>query len=629
MTAENDAAGPPKTGGDDPLEPCRYEPVRIEDDPRSFGPVRSYARANPEQFESLRVALERARYGVRYDRYVARSVRLCAVAGLAGAVLGIVLAIGVVLTWEGSIATVALALPPGTALLAVGAVGGARYAVPWLRSLRRGRYIRMGLPSATMFLFALTHGGVSLYEAIERLAATGSSYGPVADEFRRVDADTTLFDQDLYSALVEARDQAAHEELSAFLNEMVSVLETGGDVGTFLRNEAESNVEAIRERQNELINDLDTLTEVYIVFVFAGPVFLLIVLLVVSFVAEALFAMQVLVYVLIPLAIVAFAIVFWWLLEPFGELTVVASRLNWRRLLENPPWQRLRTGGVARCLREPLLVLWLSVPAALVVSGLAWIALSPERPIPWITGTLAVPLLIAGTPFAVLHSRERRRQRVIRRRFPDSLEVIAEAIDNGVPVTEAFTLVAERTGGELAAEFERIHRDVSWTGQFTDSLERFAERIEVPQVTRTAQLLAESARATDDLGPVFRLVSTDLNRRETVRRERNRRMQPYVVIIFLGVVVYLAIIAMFDVHFLPVVAERAAESDSFRGTILRIDPASQSTYRVLFFHSALIQAAGNGLVLGKLTDDRLRSGVGYACVLVAMVVVTFLLLGAY
>lgn len=613
----------------DLLEPYRYEPVQVADDPRSFGPARSYARENPEQFAPLRRALQRARYGQRYDTYVARSTRLCGGAGLVGFALGVVLAAGVLLTGL-SLATlvVALVLPPGVTLLLAALTAGARYVVPRVRALRRGRQVRIGLPHATVFLFALTHGGVSLYEAIDRLAETDQTHGPIADEFDQVATDTTLFDRDLYESLTAARERAPHEKFGAFVNELVSVLETGGDVGTFLRNEAESNVEAVRERQNELVDDLDTLTEVYIVFVFSGPIFLLVVLLVVSFVADALVAMQVLVYLLVPLAIVGFAGVFWWLLEPFGELAAVGPTLGWRQWRSNPPWARFRTGGIAACRRQPTLILWLSVPAAVAIAVAAWLVVPPGQPIQGITGTIAIPLLIAGSPFALLQRRERRRQREIRRRFPDALDVIAEAVDNGVPVTEAFALVADRTGGELADELARVQRDVSWTGELTDALSRFAQRVDVPQITRTTHLLSESARATDDLGPVFRLVGEDLDRRNAVRRERDRRMQPYVVIIFLGVVVYLAIIAMFDAHFLPVVAERAAEADSVQRTAFQIDPAPTSTYRELFFHSALIQAVGNGLVLGKLTDDRLRSGVGYACVLIVLIVVTFLVLGS-
>lgn len=109
-------------------------------------------------------------------------------------------------------------------------------------------------------------------------------------------------------------------------------------------------------------------------------------------------------------------------------------------------------------------------------------------------------------------------------------------------------------------------------------------------------------------------------------RERRQQIQPYVTIVILGSVVYLAIVVMFDTFFLPVVAELAATvTATIQEPPLEINPAPLATSRRLFFHSALLQAIGNGLRLGKLTDNRLRSGVASAAVLVVLVLAALLL----
>jgi flagellar protein FlaJ len=47
------------------------------------------------------------------------------------------------------------------------------------------------------------------------------------------------------------------------------------------------------------------------------------------------------------------------------------------------------------------------------------------------------------------------------------------------------------------------------------------------------------------------------------------------------------------------------------------------TYRVVFFHSALLQAIGTGLLAGKLVDNDARSGLKYTLALVALAVLAF------
>lgn len=55
-----------------------------------------------------------------------------------------------------------------------------------------------------------------------------------------------------------------------------------------------------------------------------------------------------------------------------------------------------------------------------------------------------------------------------------------------------------------------------------------------------------------------------------------------------------------------------------------LNGTAATAYRELFFHPALIQAAANGLLLGKFVDNRLASGVKYAAGLTGVTLVAFL-----
>lgn len=55
-----------------------------------------------------------------------------------------------------------------------------------------------------------------------------------------------------------------------------------------------------------------------------------------------------------------------------------------------------------------------------------------------------------------------------------------------------------------------------------------------------------------------------------------------------------------------------------------VSNGTAAAYREVFFHSALIQAAGNGLLLGKFVDNRLASGVKNAAGLTGVTLVAFL-----
>lgn len=626
-----------------------------------YGPIAGYVRANQGQFARLDRRLKQARVGVPVDEYVDRSVRLAGYAAAGGVVIGVLLAAAVAIAGAASLAA-ALSLPVLVGVLAGGGALAARYGYPAVLAHQRKRHIDLLMPHATIFLYALSHGGMDLYEVIERVADADEVYGDVAAEFGLVVREMERLDQDLFAALATARELTPSDDLQTFLDELLAVLETGGDVDAFLHDEARRHRELAEAHQEQLLEDLGTMAEVYVAAVFAGPIFLLVVLLVASFVVPGLLVpMQLLVYVGLPLAIIWFSLSIDYLLEPYrqhvgrsvskslvtrarhtldslrsddaldGDRTAEARIEQYRAATRQSPLERFRAEPVAVMRERPATSFLVTVPLGVLVvlsvvaAGGLEFGLLAQHPIRAASTLFAVPFLIAAVPFAVLHDRKRDRDRTVRDRFPTALDIVADADANEVPLPDAFSLVAKRMSGPLEAELERVDRDLRWTDDVVGALDRFADRVAVPAIQRVTYLLEESIRATNDLAPVFRVVAEDLSTRNEVRARQRRNMRPYVLVVFIGVFVYLGIVVLFDKHFLPVAAEVAEQStESLRRAPLQVGEVPTRTYRRLFFHSALIQAVGNGLLLGVLTDNRVASGVGYAAVLVAVSLGVFL-----
>jgi flagellar protein FlaJ len=658
---------------DDRAGESEYSEAALWED---YGPVAGYVRANPERFARLERWLKQARFGTPVDQYVRRSVRQAGYVAVGGLLVGLlaVVALADSLTVPELLLS-AIALPVLGASVTAGGFLAARYGYPRLIARQRERHIDLLLPHTVVFLYALSHGGMDLYEVLERVADAEAVYGEVAAEFGLVVREMTRFDQDLFGALSTVKGVTPSEELRTFLDELESVLETGGDVDAFLHDEARRHRELAEKHQEQLLEDLGTMAEVYVSVVFAGPVFLMVVLLVASFVVPGLlFPMQLLVYLGLPLAVLWFAITIDYLLEPYRQHTgygddepladrlrsaaraaretvrdvggrtptapttggaagdaVADRREQYRQARRQSALERARDAPIETMRDAPVTTLAVTVPlgalAVLLLSlgGTFDGGLLASHPVRQTTTLFVVPFLIAAAPFAYFHHQRRDYSRALRRRLPAALDIVADADSNEVPLSEAFSLVARRMTGPLHTELQRIDRDLRWCDDMTGALRRFADRTTVPAVTRVSHLLRESIRATNDLAPVLRVVSEDLAARNDVRERQRRNMRPYVLVVFIGVFVYLGIVVLFDTHFLPVttqVAERSAGALS--SSPLQIGQVKTETYRRLFFHSALIQAVGNGLLLGVLVDNRVASGVGYAATLVAVELGVFL-----
>jgi flagellar protein FlaJ len=105
-------------------------------------------------------------------------------------------------------------------------------------------------------------------------------------------------------------------------------------------------------------------------------------------------------------------------------------------------------------------------------------------------------------------------------------------------------------------------------------------------------------------------------------------MSSYIAIVVIGYLVSLMVVVLVAASFLGPIAETA--STPVEGVLQAGLPASFTnislyTSRALFFHSVLVQAAGSGLLAGKLADNSVLSGLKYSIFMVALALAAFAL----
>jgi len=655
----------------------------------AYGWVRAFFKTRPERYTALQRRLKQARIGVTYDEYLVTSVRVAAVAAVAGAVLGVALlavwpalvALGTGAEAAGTAAGSsavsgatgsgaasgaagggALAWPsllPGLAAVLVGgAVGAAtawvarNYYLPRRAIAARRREIALTLPYAITYTYALSNGGMNFADVCRRLAAADAVYGEVSNEFDVVVREMDLFGNDLPQALGNVRGLTPSDSLQRFLDDLLSVLESGGDLESFLENQSREYLDEALDEQTSFIETLGTLSELFVVAFVATPLFLLVVMLVVSSLGSSTVReTTLLVYLVFPLAMVFFLLLIDLLSAPYEQPAIVretsrrsvspgvrADDERYERYEHASRRQRLRElvgRPLATMGRRPTASLVLTVPIGLAIAGLAiatdtvqpTIAALLDSPVATTVGVAVAPLLVATVPLAVLHERERRRRLVLTERFPDVLSILASANRMGIGVVDGFDLVVRWTTGTLATELRTVRNDLAWNHDLPAALVGFAGRIRVPELTRTVRLVADGSQASGDLHELLEVAATDTRARAKLRRARRRAVSSYVAIVVLGFLVYLLVVTLLSRSYLaplealPELPETSATTGAPLGADVPVD-----AFEVLFFHSALVQGFGTGLLAGKLAENDLKSGLKYGISLVVITVATFALL---
>jgi len=267
-----------------------------------------------DRFRSLDRWLTKARITATYDEYLLQSFRrsglvaaiVVVLAVLAGIVTSI-LPLGVLEIQVTEQPLFAIGLLALIAAITVVASMVMQYYYPRIWADFRRRRIESALPHAVIFMYALSEGDVNLAAIMRKLANAEDSYGEIAGEFRAIINDIDTFNMDTLTALEEAKRRSPSEEFQEFLDDLMSVFGSGGDLNTFLRNRSEDQLQSAREQQENFLETLAALVEGYITLVFAGPIFLIVLLIIMSFAgSETELFVELVTYGFIPLGIGTF-----------------------------------------------------------------------------------------------------------------------------------------------------------------------------------------------------------------------------------------------------------------------------------------------------------------------------------
>jgi flagellar protein FlaJ len=570
----------------------------------------------------------------------------------------------------------AIEVPASIAIsgLFLGSIGfaagfGTLVVIPYSKASSRKREINMLLSDAISFMYALSVGGLNQLEILQAMARADDTYGEVAQEFQSIVQETEYFGTDYRTAIREQAMETPSEELSQFLTDMLSIINSGGDMEQFLDDKKAKYMRTAKQQQEMTLETLELFGEMYMTLSLF-PLLLIIILVIMSMLGEGqqmlLFAT---VYILTPMIGIGFLVlvstvkedepgngvlnptdggrriteshkeglVHLGLVESFRGAYGVFDRIHTREgtyktkeLLSNPH----------RFFRKnPLYTLALTGPAALVIVAIA--VLSGAAPTTWeglkeqtVWGTFVwyyAPVYATFLPLAVFYEWNQRTRGAITGKLSDNLRKLSSANDTGQTLLESIKTVSDTSSGKLADEFEMMYAKVNYGMSLRDALIEFNNTYRIPRLARTVKLITKAQEASSQITEVLTTAAQSSENQDDIERERKSRTRMQVAIILMTYLTLLGVMAILKTQFLDVMAGLAgqasggsggsAASGSFGGNI------DVNQLSVLFFHAVTLQAAISGFISGYIRTATLVSGVKFVVVLQTLALAVWLVVG--
>ena len=545
--------------------------------------------------------------------------------------------------------------------LVFGSVGflmgfGTLAAVPYSRASARKREINMLLSDSVSYMYALSVGGLNQLEILEAMAEADDTYGEVAKEFQSIVNETEYFGTDYRNAVRKQSMETPSDELSQFLTDMLSIINSGGDMEQFLYDKKEKHMRTAKQEQETTLETLELFGEMYMTLSLF-PLLLIIILVVMSMMGSGReMLIYGTVYALIPLTGVGFLVmistvkqdeigdgylsprdgserleasqreglIHLGLIEAFTGRFSVFNRIKSRE--GNYKTKQLLSAPHLFFRDNPLFTLALTLPTAMAVVAVLFV--NGAMPTAWdgmianpIWGTFAwyyIPSYMVLLPLAVFYEWNGLTRRSITGKLSENLRKLSSANDTGQTLLESIETVSDTSTGKLADEFEVMYAKVNYGMSLREAMVEFNNKYHIPRLARTIKLISEAQEASSQITDVLSTAAQSSENQDDIERERKSRTRMQVAIILMTYLTLLAVMAILKTQFLDTMAglggSGGGEAAGAGGLSFGASIDTQ-LLSLLFFHAVTLQAVLSGFISGYIRDAQIISGVKFVVIL--------------
>ena len=280
--------------------------------------------------------------------------------------------------------------------------------------------------------------------------------------------------------------------------------------------------------------------------------------------------------------------------------------------------------------RRARLLIWASSISVAVVLYILFYLLGVLRPtevylIPLeqrVNNSIALTLLVAILPPSIVEFNNIRWLRSVDRNIPLLLRDLAEAVRSGETLVRALEEAARRNYGPVSRYLEKAMVRLSLTSDLEASLRWMGEKLVRPSAMRMATILIEASESGGKIVDILEAAVSLFNQIAEYRDEREAQTRPYLLLAYMGSIVFMVISYVILLQFLAPLST-AAETPEMMGAPIIQNVLDISYYKAILFWASVMESIFGGLIAGKISGGRLTAGLIHSSILLAVTIAFF------
>lgn len=622
----------------------------------AFAIFGNLVRKNKDNYKSVRTAIKQGHLSIPWDIYASTAYLYSIITGIIAAVFGLLLTplwhliytkylgiapkMGVDGTGYGE---------PGFILIIVLFISFfltlATYylimAYPGFVSQIRKHKIDLNLPHAVSYMHAMSKGGLSLIMIFKSLSQYRNIYGEFAEEIEYILIDTEMHGKDIVSSIKSAAFNTQSDKFRDFLDNLINVLETSGDLETLFDNMVVHYRNTAEADQNLYLEMLGMLAETYITVFVAGPLFLITIIIVMGLMGPGnLVFLKLIIYIIIPLCALAFSVLLSAMsidsdiklieiytvtkkIQQYDDIRTTFSKNDdrlVRKLLRSLRWTSVveaRKNPFKLFFAYPEKAFYLTIPAAIIYFVIS--IYNQKIAIDTVDDSIFFSLLILLVPFLFFYEMQNRRIQAIEDSIPVFLKRMATINDVGMPITDAIKSISKINLGVLSTEVKLMHKDIVWSNNILNAFTKFERRVKTMSISRIVTLIMKASESTGNIKETLRVAADEASLSDRLRRQKFTVLFSYLIVVYMSFGVFLIVLYVFATMFLPKIPDASASG------MLSIG-ANSAEFNILFLHASLIQGFFSGIIAGQMMGASIYDGLKHSMVMIIIAYIFFVFL---
>ena len=234
---------------------------------------------------------------------------------------------------------------------------------------------------------------------------------------------------------------------------------------------------------------------------------------------------------------------------------------------------------------------------------------------------LAAVMFIA--PVALVRYYESWRTKSLEDFFPQFMRDLVESIRAGMTLPQALKAIADNDYGQLSPYVKKLDAHLDWGIPFDKALIKFSKSTHSKLIGRITSTIIESHRFGGNITDIFESISTTAIEIERLREERKLYINSQLITGYIIFFVFLIVIIGLQKFLVPTLSETTM-GEVVSAPTEEVAPQ----YNELFRNLIIIQGVFAGIVIGKMAEGSVVSGVKHSLILLIVGIIVYSLSGA-